>query len=327
MNFKILFMIKCIISIEMIICFYTYYFRKEFVMVEQNDYRALFKLTLMNFLITGVFALGFMTYLYFSSGSLLFLIQVVANFGSTVVYGMYALVLKKQAENKSYEYEYGLGKFEAISTFAGFIIQDANLIILSAMAINDFINVDMNVSFGFLEYAYPIAVVVYDIAIIMVLKKKSRSDNDIVKSQIVDCWNECLQLIVSLVAMSLISLFPETVGIYRFQYIVGLLIIGYCFYVSIEPIKRSIFSLLDKCTDETVAKKILKVLTMNYELYEKFETYRTRVSGTTIFIDIYIGYDESLTVKDIVQRNSIIECDIKELIPDSVVNCILIGEN
>lgn len=256
-------------------------------MVEQNDYRALFRVTLMNFLITGVFALGIMTYLYFSSGSLLFLIQVVANFGSTVVFGMYALVLKKQAENKSYEYEYGLGKFEAISTFAGFIIQDANLIILSGMAINDFINVDMNVSFGFLEYAYPVTVVIYDIIVIMVLKKKSRSDNGIVKSQIVDCWNECLQLAVSLVAMALVSLFPKTVGIYRFQYIVGLLIIGYCFYVSIEPIKRSIFSLLDKCTDETVAKKILKALTINYDLYEHFQTYRTRVSGSTIFIDIY----------------------------------------
>lgn len=293
-------------------------------MVEQNDYRALFRVTLMNFLITGVFALGIMTYLYFSSGSLLFLIQVVANFGSTVVFGMYALVLKKQAENKSYEYEYGLGKFEAISTFAGFIIQDANLIILSGMAINDFINVDMNVSFGFLEYAYPVTVVIYDIIVIMVLKKKSRSDNGIVKSQIVDCWNECLQLAVSLVAMALVSLFPKTVGIYRFQYIVGLMIIGYCFYVSIEPIKRSIFSLLDKCTDETVAKKILKALTINYDLYEHFETYRTRVSGSTIFIDIYIGYNKELTVKDIVERNKVIESDIKNLIPDSVVNCILI---
>lgn len=293
-------------------------------MVEQNDYRALFRVTLMNFLITGVFALGIMTYLYFSSGSLLFLIQVVANFGSTVVFGMYALVLKKQAENKSYEYEYGLGKFEAISTFAGFIIQDANLLILSGMAINDFIKVDMNVSFGFLEYAYPVTVVIYDIIVIMVLKKKSRSDNGIVKSQIVDCWNECLQLAVSLVAMALVSLFPKTVGIYRFQYIVGLMIIGYCFYVSIEPIKRSIFSLLDKCTDETVAKKILKALTINYDLYEHFETYRTRVSGSTIFIDIYIGYNKELTVKDIVERNKVIESDIKNLIPDSVVNCILI---
>ena len=67
-------------------------------MNEQNDYRALFRITLMNFLITGVLALGFMTYLYFTTHSLLFLIQVVANFGSTVTFGMFALVLKKQAK-------------------------------------------------------------------------------------------------------------------------------------------------------------------------------------------------------------------------------------
>jgi len=36
-------------------------------MSEQNDYSALFRITLMNFLITGVLALGFMTYLYFTT--------------------------------------------------------------------------------------------------------------------------------------------------------------------------------------------------------------------------------------------------------------------
>jgi len=296
-------------------------------MGEQNDYRALFRLTLMNFLVTGVFALGIMTYLYFSSGSLLFLIQVVANFGSTVAFGMYALVLKKQAENKSYAYEYGLGKFEAISTFAGFIIQDVNLIILAVMAVNDFIHVDMDISFGVLEFVYLIVVVLYDLVIIMVLKKKSRSDNGMVKSQIVDCWNECLQLMISLVAMTLISLFPGSGDIYRFQYIVCLFIIGYCFYISLGPIKSSVFSLLDKCTDETVAQKILKALTVNFELYQFFGTYHTRVSASTIFIDLFIGYDDALTAKEILQRNAKIEGDIKKLIPNSVVNCILIGDS
>jgi len=281
----------------------------------------------MNFLITGVLALGFMTYLYFITHSLLFLIQVVANFGSTVTFGMFALVLKKQADNKSYAYEYGLGKFEAISTFAGFIVQDVNLVILAAIAVNDFISVDMNVSFGFIAFAYSIAVVIYDFAVIMILKKKSRSDNGIVKSQIMDCYNEGLQLIVTLVAMALITLFPDSLGVYRFQYIICLVIIGFCFYVSLEPIKTSAFSLLDKCTDETVSQKILKALTANFELYQFFETYHTRVSANTTFIDLFIGYDDGLTTKEILQRNAKLEGDIKKLIPDSVVNCILIGDS
>ncbi|WP_160316225.1 cation transporter [Acetobacterium bakii] len=296
-------------------------------MSEKNDYRALFRITLMNFLITGVLALGFMTYLYFSTGSLLFLIQVVANFGSTVTFGMYALVLKKQADNKSYAYEYGLGKFEAISTFAGFIIQDVNLIILAVLAVNDFIHVDMDISFGFLAFAYSSAVVLYDAAVIIILKKKSRSDNGIVKSQIVDCFNEGLQLAVTLGAMALVTLFPDSMGIYRFQYIICLVIIGYCFYVSLEPIKTSVNSLLDKCTDEKVAQKILKVLAVNFELYELFETYHTRVSASTTFIDLFIGYDDALTAREILQRNATIEGDIRKLIPDAVINCILIGDS
>ncbi|KNZ40331.1 hypothetical protein AKG39_18235 [Acetobacterium bakii] len=297
------------------------------MMSEKNDYRALFRITLMNFLITGVLALGFMTYLYFSTGSLLFLIQVVANFGSTVTFGMYALVLKKQADNKSYAYEYGLGKFEAISTFAGFIIQDVNLIILAVLAVNDFIHVDMDISFGFLAFAYSSAVVLYDAAVIIILKKKSRSDNGIVKSQIVDCFNEGLQLAVTLGAMALVTLFPDSMGIYRFQYIICLVIIGYCFYVSLEPIKTSVNSLLDKCTDEKVAQKILKVLAVNFELYELFETYHTRVSASTTFIDLFIGYDDALTAREILQRNATIEGDIRKLIPDAVINCILIGDS
>jgi len=295
-------------------------------MAEQNDYRALFRLTLMNFLLTGVLTLGFMTYLYFSSRSLLFLIQVVGNIGSTIVFGMYALVLKKQADNKSYSYEYGLGKFESISTFAGFIIQDVNLVILAVLSVNNFIHVNMDVSFGVLEFAYPISVVLYDVAVIMILKKKSRRDNGIVKSQIADCWNESMQLIVTLAVMTLICLFPEMMGVYRFQYIVCLVIIGYTFYLSLNPIKRSAFSLLDKCTDEDVSQKILRALAENFELYQFFQTYRTRMSASTIFIDLFIGYDDDLTTKEILLRNEKIEGDIKKLIPDSVVNCILIGD-
>jgi Predicted Co/Zn/Cd cation transporters len=295
------------------------------MMEQKDDYKALFKLTLINFLITGVLALGFMTYLYFTSHSLLFLIQVVSNIGSTVVLGMYAVVLKRQADNKSYEYEYGLGKFEALGTFAGFIIQDVNLIILAVLSVMDFIHADIEVSFGVLEFAYPIAVVIYDVAIIITLKRKSSSNNGIIKSQIVDCMNEGLQLMVSLVIMMLICLFPNVTGIYKFQYIICLAIIGYTFYLSVDPIKRSAYSLLDKCTDETVSRKILSALTANYELYECFETYHTRVSARTTFIDIFIGYEDDLTMKEILQRNNKISEDIKELIPDTIVNCILVG--
>ncbi len=294
---------------------------------QRDDYKALFKLTLMNFFLTGVLALGFMTYLYFTSHSLLFLIQVVCNIGSTVVLGMYALLLKRQADNRSYEYEYGLGKFEALGTFAGFIIQDVNLIVLAVLSVNDFIHADKEVSFGALEFAYPIAVVIYDVVIIMTLKRKSSRGNGIIKSQIVDCMNESLQLIVSLVIMTLICLLPNAMGIYRFQYIICLTIIGYTFYLSLNPIKHSAYSLLDKCTDETVSQKILSVLTANYELYEYFETYHTRVSARTIFVDVFLGYEDDLTMKEILHRNSKISEDIKALIPDSIVNCILIGNN
>ncbi len=296
-------------------------------MIEQkDDYKALFKLTLMNFLITGVIALGFMTYLYFTSHSLLFLIQAVSNIGSTVVLGMFALVLKRQADNKSYEYEYGLGKFEALGTFAGFIIQDVNLMILAVLSVNDFIHADREVSFGVLEFAYPIAVVIYDVVIIMTLKRKSSSNNGMIKSQIVDCMNEGLQLMVSLVIMTLICLLPHVMGIYKFQYIICLAIIGYTFYLSVDSIKRSAHSLLDKCTDETVSLKILSVLTANHELYQYFETYHTRVSARTTFVDIFIGYEADLTMKEILHRNNKIKNDIKALVPDTIVNCILIGD-
>ncbi len=295
-------------------------------MGQKDDYKALFKLTFMNFLITGVLALGFMTYLYFTSHSLLFLIQVVSNIGSTVVLGMYALVLKRQADNKSYEYEYGLGKFEALGTFAGFIIQDVNLIILAVLSVNDFIHADREVSFGVLEFAYPIAVVIYDVIIIITLKMKSSSNNGIIKSQIVDCMNEGLQLMVSLVIMTLICLFPNVMGIYRFQYIICLAIISYTFYLSVDPIKYSAYSLLDKCTDETVSQRILSALTANYELYEYFETYRTRVSARTIFVDLFIGYEADLTTKEILHRNNKISEDIKALVPYAIVNCILISD-
>lgn len=293
---------------------------------QEDDYKALFRITLMNFFLTGVLALGFMTYLYFTSHSLLFLIQVVSNIGSTVVLGMYALVLKRQADNKSYEYEYGLGKFEALGTFAGFIIQDVNLIILAVLSVNDFIHADREVSFGILEFAYPLTVVIYDVAVMLTLRRKSSSNNGIIKSQIVDGMNETLQLLVSLVIMALICLFPNAMGIYKFQYIICLGIIGYTFYLSLDPIKRSAYSLLDKCTDETVSKKILSVLAANFELYQYFETFRTRVSARTIFIDIFIGYESDLTMKEVLHRNSKITEDIKALIPDSIVNCIVIGE-
>ena len=74
-----------------------------------------------------------------------------------------------------------------------------------------------------------------------------------------------------------------------------------------------------------MSQKILSALTANYELYEYFDTYRTRVSARTIFVDLYIGYEPTLTMDEILIRNHKIAEDIQAFVPNAVINCVLIG--
>lgn len=291
-----------------------------------NEYKRQFRTTLINFITAGALSLVITLYLYFQSRSLLFLVQCVGSVCSCIVLGMYMMITRKLALNKSYEYEYGMGKFESISTFLGYIIQDMNLLLLIYMSVLEFVSAAKEVSFGWFSYFYVVGCIVMNGYLYLNFRRQlADNGSGIAAAQSAETLRNLVMKLVYLGAMLLVTIFSEIQFVYRIQYIVCIGIIIVMLFKSLEPLKKSVNALLDRCVDEDMSMKIVSLLAKHALLYNEFFTYRTRVAGNNIFLDVFLNYDSDMTVETALDNNQKIETALESAIPNCKVNCIIVS--
>jgi divalent metal cation (Fe/Co/Zn/Cd) transporter len=80
---------------------------------------------------------------------------------------------------------------------------------------------------------------------------------------------------------------------------------------------------LDKTIDEDIQFKIMKAMTAGYELYDTFETIRTRSSGQQVYIDLLIGFKEEKTFSQIEEAFDELEGLVKAEVPNCIVSFVM----
>lgn len=109
---------------------------------------------------------------------------------------------------------------------------------------------------------------------------------------------------------------------------VSCLIIAIFFVVqSTGRIKTSVAVLTDKTLPEEEQMKVLKVLTSHDDQYTSFDAVKSRKNGTDVFIDLDIGFDESMTFGEIKQFHNHVASEIESQIPNSTVSFVLAGHS
>jgi len=256
--------------------------------------------------------------------SLLLMTGAVSSISLLVQAWVVYKISKRLLKNESYEYDYGMGKFES---FGGFIANLFMMIGLVGVLFASLILIFSPSQPGqllLLAAATKGIVTIADITLYVL----QRDINKTAKSKLFDAENHVLRknLSFDFIAISAI------VALYIFRYFPGIVYLELllCFVYSIimiikliEPLKLCAYDLLDKTMDEDIQLKVMKAMASGNELYESFHTIRTRSSGQNIYIDLLIGFDKDKTYEEITGALKNFETLIKAEIPNCVVSIVL----
>ena len=233
-------------------------------------------------------------------------------------------ISKKLAKNESYEYDYGMGKFES---FGGLI---ANMLLQIGL-----ITVLVSSILVLSAPSKPSDILLYAIGIKLIntvvdiwLYLKQRKINKALSGKLVEAEDHLMKEnlafdFISLAAIAIMYIFREGVFVVYFEPVLCIIYSVFMMINIIKPLKQCAYDLLDKTMDEDIQLKIMKAMTAGYNLYDTFETVRTRSSGQQIYIDLIVGFSEEKTYAQINEAFDELEKLVKAEVPNCIVSFVI----
>lgn len=258
------------------------------------------------------------------SGALLLYVDLLDSLGYIIRYALIIVLSKKLSENLQFEYNYGIGKIEAISSIF------ADSIVLFGMILTLFLSV--------YSLFYPgkpseilIAVVgvkLYDLMWDLAIFGKQRkifknTPSTLSETNYAAALGDLLFdsfAWVSLLIMWLLRNGP-IVG-----YISPVVSIGVAVYLMtgcIKRIKSSLNELTDKTLPEEQQIKILKVLTAHFNSYSQVGSIDSRKIGEITRVDINLAFENDTKVEDILNLQKQIQDELDSRFGKCIINIII----
>lgn len=129
----------------------------------------------------------------------------------------------------------------------------------------------------------------------------------------------------SVICSLLLSLILEKLGFHWGVYIDPLASIILAFLIlssAYKIIKHSIYELLDGTLEESLQIIIMRGLTLNFNEYKDLYQIRSHRAGDTLFIEIFLDFDEDLRMKEVYEKIDKISKDIEGMIKNSKVTIV-----
>jgi cation diffusion facilitator family transporter len=203
------------------------------------------------------------------------------------------LTLRKLVRGDPGIYDYGMGKFETLTSIITGAVMLVSLILVFYTAISRIMVPEAleigGVAFGMVMMA--IGVTVNSWLWLKNYRLASSEYSPIMESQ----WRlfrtkafSDLSVLLALILSVALHQFWWSVYIDPFA---SMIIVGFLFTTGYRVISSSLPDLLDKTLDESLQLIILRELTEFFEEYEAFHGVRSRRSGSNVYIEIFLEFD------------------------------------
>lgn len=261
------------------------------------------------------------------SKALLLYVDLLDSLGYIIRYAMVILLAKKLSKDLRYEYNYGIGKIEAISSLM------CDSIVLLGMFLTFCLSV-YSIFFPSKPSDLLIAVAglkLYDIFWDIAFFNKQRKifkehRNAISESNYAAAFGALLFDVLSFVSlMAMWLLRNNPIG----GYISPIASIGAVVYLTIGCIKRiktSLNELTDKTLPEEQQMKAVRILTQYYSRYSQFHSVDSRKSGDVTRVDLYLSFENETKIEEVIRLKQQMQEDFDKEIGNCVVNIIVRDE-
>ena len=254
------------------------------------------------------------------SRTILLYVDLMDSLNYIIRNAMVMILSNKLSKDLRYEYNYGIGKIEAISSIFG------DGIVLFGMVLSMFLSV-----YSFFYPSKPsefllavVGVKLYDIMWDLAIFSKQRKIFKINQSALSESnYAAALGdlLFDSFAGFSLLIMWllrNSPIGGY-ISPVVSVLVAGYLIVGCIKRIKSSLNELTDKTLPEEQQLKILKALTKHFDSYSQVHSIDSRKIGEITRIDIRLSFENNTRVEDVIK----LQKQMKDEFDSQFGNCVV----
>ena len=234
---------------------------------------------------------------------------------------------RKLTKDLRYEYNYGVGKIEAIASLLCDGMGFFGLMITLGFSVQAIIFPEQPSELVIAVVALKAINVAFDTAFFAKQHKITRIHNSAIsKSNYAEALSALLfdsVALVSLLAMWLLR--DNTVGCYIAPvvsiFVAICLMVGY-----VKRIRQALTELTDKTLPEEEQMKILNILNRYYDSYSQFHSISSRKSGQNTTVDIFLSFEEGERIETIAYLQKKMQEELGEQLGNCTVNIIVKNE-
>ena len=261
------------------------------------------------------------------SRNLLVFIDLFDSFMYLISLSLVVVLSKKLTKDLRYEYNYGVGKIEAISSLLCDGIAFFGLLIALGFSVHEIISPEQPSDLVIAVVGLKVINVCFDIVFYAKQRKITKIHNSAIsKANYAEALSALLFDSVALVSLFAMWLLRDNpIGGY-ISPVVSIFVAIYLMFGYVTRTRQSLIELTDKTLPEEDQMKILNILTRHYNSYSQFHSINSHKSGDTTRIDIHISFDQDTTFEEILTLKKRMQEEFDSQFGNCIVN-IIVGED
>ena len=237
--------------------------------------------------------------------------------------GLIIFLSRKLRKDLRYEYNYGIGKIEAISSLLCDSMGFLGLLITLGFSVQAIIVPEQPSELVIAVVGLKIINVAFDTAFFVKQRKITKIHNSAIsKSNYAEALSALLfdsVALVSLFAMWLLR--ANSIGGYIAP-VVSIFVVIYLMVGYAKRIRQSFIELTDKTLPEEQQMKILNILNRHYNSYSQFHSINSQKSGDITRIDIHLSFEKGTSVDEVISLKKKMQDELNQIFENCSVNII-----
>ena len=258
------------------------------------------------------------------SKNLLVLIDLFDSLMYLISLTLIVILSKKLTKDLRYEYNYGVGKIEAISSLLCDGIAFFGLLFAIGLSIQEIIHPEQPSDFVIAVVGLKVVNVVFDTVFYVKQHKITKIHNSAIsKANCAEARSALLfdsVALVSFLAMGLLR--DNAIGGY-ISPVVSILVAIYLIFGYVKRTRQALIELTDKTLPEDDQMKILSILTKYYNSYSQFHSLNSHKSGDITRVDIHLSFEKDTSFEQIITLKQQMQSEIDSLLGNCIVNIIV----
>ena len=261
------------------------------------------------------------------SRNLLVFIDLFDSFMYLISLSLVVVLSKKLTKDLRYEYNYGVGKVEAISSLLCDGIAFVGLLFALGLSVHEIISPEQPSDLVIAVVGLKVINVSFDIAFFVKQRKITKIHNSAIsKANYAEALSALLFDSVALVSLFAMWLLRDNpIGVY-ISPVVSIFVAIYLMFGYVKRTRQSLIELTDKTLPEEEQMKILNILTRYYSSYSQFHSINSHKSGDVTRIDIHLSFEQNTTFEEILTLKKQMQDEFDSQFGNCIVN-IVVGEN